>query len=161
MIRPLSYCIVFTASVASLTAFAEEHDKHKVHANHDHASHHQSSNAQTELDQREAIETPVYLSRTPKIDTAIANGGEPVVVRVLGVVCEFCAKAMNRTFGRQDEVAAVYVDLDSKTLNLVLRQESAMDDAEIDRLVVRSGYKTTSIHRGSEVLEAQHAPDPA
>ena len=161
MIQPLLYCIVFAASVVSFTCFAAEHDKHNVQANQDHASHHQSSDAQTELDQREAIETPMYLSRTPKIDTAIANGGEPVVVRVLGVVCEFCAKAMNRTFGRREEVAAVHVDLDSKTLNLVLMREGAMDDAEIDRLVVRSGYKTTSIHRGPAVLEAHHAPDPA
>ena len=68
---------------------------------------------------------------------------------------------MNRTFERQDEVAAVYVDLDTKTLNLVLMSEGAMNDAEIDRLVARSGYKTRSIHRGSVVLEGRHAPDPA
>lgn len=94
----------------------------------------------------------IVLSRTPEIDAALAAGGEPVVVEVLGAVCDFCAKAMNRTFGRRDDVSAVYVDLDSKTLNLVLISENAMDDAEIDRVVVRSGYRAKSIHRGAYLL---------
>ena len=145
MIRSLVYCIVFATSFVSFASLAEENNNHEL----------------PDLDQREAKETPVYLSRTQKIDTALASGGEPVVVRVLGVVCDFCATAMNRTFERQDEVAAVYVDLDTKTLNLVLMSEGAMNDAEIDRLVARSGYKTKSIHRGSVVLEGRHAPDPA
>ncbi len=161
MIRSLVYCIVFATGNVSFASLAEEHTNHEVRANHAHASHRQSSSAPPDLDQREALETPVYLSRTPKIDTALESGGEPVVVKVLGVVCEFCAKAMNRTFGRREEIAAVHVDLDSKTLNLVLKWKGAMDDAEIDRLVARSGYKTRSIHRGSVVLEGRHAPDPA
>ena len=94
----------------------------------------------------------VVLFHTPKIDAALASGGEPVVVEVLGAVCDFCAQAMNRTFSRKNEVAAVYVDLDTKTLNLVLISKDALSDDQIDRLVVRSGYKTKSIQRGPGVL---------
>jgi len=68
---------------------------------------------------------------------------------------------MNRTFGRRDEVSAVYVDLDTKTLNLVLTSTEAMDDAEINRVVVRSGYKAKAIHRGEHILGGDHASDPA
>jgi len=100
------------------------------------------------------------LVQTPQIVAALDAGGVPVVVNVLGVVCDFCAKAMNRTFGGRDDVLAVHVDLDSKTLNLVLQANSSMDDAEIQRLVVRSGYKTKAIHRGPSASGGHDAPDP-
>ena len=51
------------------------------------------------------------ITQTDDVAAALA-GGAPVVVGVLGVVCDFCATAMNKTFGKRDEVAAVYVDLD-------------------------------------------------
>lgn len=103
----------------------------------------------------------VTLSRTDEIDIALSAGGEPVVVEVLGVVCDFCAKAMNRTFGRRDDVSAVHVDLDTKTLNLVLVSGAAIDDAEINRVVEDSGYKTKAIHRREHIRGVGNAPDPA
>ena len=105
--------------------------------------------------------TEVALTRTPEIESALIAGGEPVVVEVLGVVCDFCAKAMNKTFGKRDDVSAVYVDLDTKTLNLVLTPGAQTPDAEIERLVVRAGYKTKAIHRGEGLLRGSDASDPA
>ena len=89
------------------------------------------------------------LSRTDDIDAALQAGGEPVVVRVLGAVCDFCAIAMNKTFGRRDDVAAVHVDLDAKTLNLVLRPGSTLSDEALRKLVKKSGYQADAIVRGA------------
>ena len=93
----------------------------------------------------------VTLSRTDDIDAALAAGGEAVVVKVLGAVCDFCATAMNKTFGRRDDVAAVYVDLDAKTLNLVLVPGEALTDETLRKLVKKAGYKADAIARGAAV----------
>jgi len=92
------------------------------------------------------------LSRSPAIMAALAAGGEPVVIDVLGVVCDFCAKAMDKTFGKRDEVAAVYVDLDDKTLSLVMTPGKSLDDKTIEKLVKRAGYRTAAIRRGGLAL---------
>lgn len=53
--------------------------------------------------------------------------------------------AMNKTFGKRDEVAAVYVDLDAKTLNLVLKPGAIMTDETIRKTVKKAGYKVSEI----------------
>ena len=83
------------------------------------------------------------------IQTALAEGGSLVVAEVNGMVCDFCATAMTRTFERRDEVSAVHVDLDAKTLQLVIRDGHAMDDAVVADLVTRSGYEPVAIRRGT------------
>ena len=156
MIRTL---ILTSALMLMQPAFAQEHDHHGDHAEHQHDDHdHQEYET---VEDGEAAPTEIALSRTPEIEAALDAGGQPVVVEVLGVVCDFCAKAMNKTFGKRDDVSAVYVDLDTKTLNLVLASGADMADAEIDRLVVRAGYKTKGIHRGEKLLRGPDATNPA
>ncbi len=91
------------------------------------------------------------MSDIPELTAALAQGGEPIVAKVLGVVCEFCTKAMNKTFGKRDDVAAVYVDLDAKTLNLVMAPGKTFDDKTLRELVKKSGYKVETIARGEAV----------
>ena len=80
------------------------------------------------------------------------QGGTPVVVDVLGVVCDFCAMAMNKIFGKRDEVTAVYVDLDKKTLSLVIGEGEALSDKQIEKLAKRAGYRIAAIRRHREAL---------
>lgn len=89
-----------------------------------------------------------HAPQTEEIAAAIAEGGSLIVARVNGMVCDFCATAMTRTFGRRDEVAAVHVNLDDKTLQLVIRESQTISDETITDLVRRSGYELTEISRG-------------
>ena len=75
-----------------------------------------------------------------------------VVVDVLGVVCDFCAYCMNKIFGKRDEVAAVYVDLDKKILSLVIGEGEALTDKQIEKLAKKVGYRIAAIRRDSEAL---------
>ena len=93
----------------------------------------------------------LQLADTLELTQALAQGGEPIVAKVLGAVCDFCAKAMNKTFGKRDDVAAVYVDLDAKTLNLVMAPGASMDDESLRKLVKKAGYKVDAIARGDVV----------
>ncbi len=89
------------------------------------------------------------------LEAAEAAGGELIVVDVLGVVCDFCAVAMNKTFAKRSEVAATRVDLDDKTLKIVTRPGQTLADAEIEKLVKSAGYRTRAIRRGDAANEAR------
>lgn len=98
-------------------------------------------------------EPKLRMSDQPKLHAAIAAGGEPIVAKVLGVVCEFCSTAMNKTFGKRDDVAAVYVDLDESTLNLVLKPGETITDKALRKAVKKSGYKVDKIERGPDLTQ--------
>ena len=103
-------------------------------------------------DAHSARDGQATLTRTDEIDRALAAGGAPIVADVLGVVCDFCAIAMNKIFGDQPEVAAVYVDLDTKALSLVLSPSGSLSDAAIADLAVQAGYRIAAIRRDEAAL---------
>ena len=66
---------------------------------HNHGSHeHPTENAKEDV---MTMSVPA-ITTTDDISAALANGGAPVVVDVLGVVCDFCAVAMNKIFGKRE-----------------------------------------------------------
>lgn len=119
--------------------------------NHDHEHEHQHENTvQSESNDRD--HGVGHLSKTPEIEAALADGGKAVVADVLGVVCDFCAVAMNKIFGKRDEVAAVYVDLDTKALNLVFKPGQDLDDETIAALAVEAGYRIAAVYRDDALM---------
>jgi len=147
------------AAALSTSAFADD-DKHEMkhhdggqmtHAgmNHDHGAEHDHGANHEHGDMGMNAAT---ITHTDEISTALANGGAPVVVDVLGVVCDFCATAMNKIFSKRDEVAAIYVDLDKKTLSLVINDGSDLSDKQIEKLAKQAGYRIAAIRRDSEAL---------
>ena len=133
--------IVMTTSLSfCLLSSAQEHHDHEE-ANASNASH--SGHG--------AGDGPV-LTRTENIESALADGGEPIVADVLGVVCDFCALAMNKIFSKREEVAAIYVDLDTKALSLVLAPGASMSNQTITDLAVQAGYRIAEVRRGDAAL---------
>ena len=153
------------ATALSTSAFADDgkHDtkhhgggqmghadmNHDHGAEHDHGSHDHNAMAHEHGDM---VMNTATITHTDEISAALANGGEPVVVDVLGVVCDFCATAMNKIFGKRDEVAALYVDLDKKTLSLVINDGSDLSDKQIEKLAKQAGYRIAAIRRDSEAM---------
>ena len=154
MSMPIKNIVIITALCFCLPATAQQH--HDNHAEHDMHEHHDHDHQTTESDHgahdgREATGGSV-LTRTEDIESALADGGEPIVADVLGVVCDFCALAMNKIFSKQEEVAAIYVDLDTKALNLVLAPGASMSDQTIADLAVQAGYRIAEVRRGDAAL---------
>lgn len=127
----MTFMLVTALSALSLSATSQVHDHSAGHEAHAHAH-----------DEMGAATLP------EEISTALEEGGTLVTADVLGMVCDFCAVAMTRTFGRRDEVSAVHVDLDAKTLQIVVREHGELDDETITDLVRRSGYQLEAIRRG-------------
>ena len=163
--KPLFLISVMTLNLLITPTAVSENIGHSDAQSHQDASanesdsshdvqHHQSHSVHPVESESDATEPDgqATLTRTDEIDRALAAGGAPIVADVLGVVCDFCAIAMNKIFGDQPEVAAVYVDLDTKALSLVLSPSSSLSDAAIADLAVQAGYRIAAIRRDEAAL---------
>ena len=133
----------------------EGHDHASMnHDDHDHAAMNHDDHDHSAMEHSGHDMSPKHalLTRTSDIDKALMAGGQPVVVDVLGVVCDFCATAMNKIFGKRQEVAAVYVDLDKKTLSLALQAGETLSDQDIEKLAEQAGYRIAAIRRDNEAI---------
>ncbi|MDA8732921.1 hypothetical protein N9M28_06360 [Luminiphilus sp.] len=150
--------LITPTAVGENIGHSDAHSHQDVSANESDSSHdvhhHQSHSVHPVEGESDATEPDgqATLTRTDEIDRALAAGGAPIVADVLGVVCDFCAIAMNKIFGDQPEVAAVYVDLDTKALSLVLSPSSSLSDAAIADLAVQAGYRIAAIRRDEAAL---------
>ncbi|MGE0045913.1 MAG: heavy-metal-associated domain-containing protein [Hyphomonadaceae bacterium] len=70
-----------------------------------------------------------------------------VEVSVNGLVCDFCAQAIDRSFRRHPEVNAVRVDLTARLVSIDFRPNQNLDDGAIRDIVTRAGYTVTGIRR--------------
>ena len=142
----------FAVIFFGLSAFAQEHSEHADHHAHEHHDHEDHAHQAADGGPVSATSTGPALTHTDEIDSALAEGGEPIVADVLGVVCDFCALAMNKIFSKREEVAAIYVDLDTKALSLVLVPSASLSDDTIAELAVQAGYRVADIRRGDAAL---------
>ncbi len=162
MTKTLILAFAFAALAYPAVASPNDHQHHDE--NHDHLAHdHEEGHRHQDdtLDDAPTDRSAAILTRTAEIDAALAAGGEPIVIDILGVVCDFCAKAMNKTFSKRAEVASTYVDLDTKALSLVLRPEATLGDEMITTLVKKAGYRTAAIRRGEAALRGGDNADDA
>lgn len=70
-----------------------------------------------------------------------------VTAKVNGMVCDFCARAVTKVFGKEDSVENVHVDLDNGEIHVMLKSGAEMTDAEVEKLVKKSGYDLVSVGR--------------
>lgn len=76
-----------------------------------------------------------------------AHPGGTIDVNVNGLVCDFCARALEKVFGKQEAVDTISVDLDTKVIKIHLKEGQSLDDAKITELIQDSGYNVEAIHR--------------
>ncbi len=75
--------------------------------------------------------------------------GEIVEVEAFGLVCDFCANAIEKVFLRQDQVSGIDVSLEKHQILIALKEGQQLNDEEITKLVTDSGYNVKSINRSS------------
>lgn len=79
--------------------------------------------------------------------TQTAPFAADVIVSVNGLVCDFCAQAIDRSFRRRAEVSAVRVDLTEKLVSIDFRPNQSLDDDTIRDIITRAGYTVTAVRR--------------
>ena len=72
---------------------------------------------------------------------------EIITVRVNGMVCDFCARGLEKTFTKQESIDSIDVNLTEKVLTITLKEGAALDNEIIEKLVANAGYKIEEIIR--------------
>jgi len=70
-----------------------------------------------------------------------------VNVDVNGMVCDFCARALEKVFSEKQEVDAIDVDLDNGRISINFNNGADLEDSTIQKLVTNSGYDVVKINR--------------
>lgn len=73
---------------------------------------------------------------------------DTIDIKVNGLVCDFCARALEKVFGKRDEVSGIDVDLDNALVKVALELGQTIDDETLTRLINDSGYNVTAIDKG-------------
>jgi len=72
---------------------------------------------------------------------------QKIDITVNGLVCDFCARALEKTFKKQKDVDWIAVNLDSGNIGIGTKPGADISDATIKDLVVNAGYNTVDIKR--------------
>ena len=70
-----------------------------------------------------------------------------ITIHVKGLVCDFCARSVEKTFSKTEVVGRIKVDLDKGLIELQLTEGSTLSDKKIQKLIKASGYALESIER--------------
>lgn len=116
--------VVIAALSTTSPVFAQKHD----HAGMNHAGH----------ATKPAKAAPA---------SAAALTGPGAVVKVNGLICDFCVQALTKTFKKQAAVRAVAVDLNAKEVRLGFKPGMSLNDAVIGKLIKDAGYNVVAIKR--------------
>ena len=73
------------------------------------------------------------------------QSGDVTYVDVNGLVCDFCARALEKVFSKQQEVESINVNLDDKIITINFKSSKNLDDATITKLITDSGYNVEAI----------------
>lgn len=91
--------------------------------------------------------TPIAMAETdPQSETAV-SAQTMVTAKVNGMVCDFCARAVTKVFGKEAAVENVRVDLDKGEIHVTLKSGAELSDERVASLVKKSGYDLVSIAR--------------
>lgn len=96
-----------------------------------------------------AFATPALAQPQRPQAPAAAPFAADAVVQVNGMVCDFCAQAISKSFKRRAEVADIRVDLTAKVVSLDFKPGQTLDEATIRRIVTNAGYTVVTLRRTS------------
>jgi mercuric ion binding protein len=81
------------------------------------------------------------------ISLSAAASAETIKATVNGMVCGFCATAIEKTFRKQPEVKTVSVDLNNRLVTVTTKEGQQLEDGKIAHLLNNSGYSVVKIDR--------------
>jgi copper chaperone CopZ len=87
----------------------------------------------------------IVLSFAMQVGDARACEGQ-VSAKVNGLVCDFCATALEKVLGKHEAVDSLVVDLDKGSVNVKLHEGKSIDDETLTKLITDSGYEVVAIN---------------
>ncbi|NCO03526.1 MAG: heavy-metal-associated domain-containing protein [Alphaproteobacteria bacterium] len=69
------------------------------------------------------------------------------IVRADGIVCDFCAQALNKVFLKNENVEKIDVSMDEGTVSVKIKKGGTVTDEEIQKMIEWGGYDFVSVTR--------------
>ena len=111
----------------SINSYAQEHNHDNNEMDH---SNHEMDNEKITLQ-----------------EGSIDPNGILLTVAVKGMVCDFCAQAIQKVFLKKEQVAGITVDLDNQNVIIALKEDTDITDNIIKDLFINAGYNVSEINR--------------
>ena len=77
----------------------------------------------------------------------IDPNGTLILITAKGLVCDFCAQALEKVFMKRAEVSGIDVNLSEKRIVISLRSGQNIDDDAIKKMILDAGYNLSKIER--------------
>ena len=74
-------------------------------------------------------------------------------ITVHGLVCDFCARAVEKVFKKEYELQSIDIDLSQRLISIVLPEGTEISDDKIEKLITASGYAFVGVKRSEERVE--------
>ena len=75
------------------------------------------------------------------------NDDNIVYVSVNGLVCDFCARSIEKMFEKKEAVSRISVDLENMLITIFLKDNQKLNDETIIEIIKDSGYDITKVKR--------------
>ena len=91
----------------------------------------------------------ILLSFKPNNSILSQNNQDENYIKVLvnGLVCDFCARSIEKTFEKEDIVESVNVDLEKMLITIFVKGNGDLNDDIVIKLINDSGYDVSKIYR--------------
>ena len=122
--------------IGSISVAAQDHAMHDMDA-HDHEGHLHDTMVDGKL-----------LEVDPeRFDAFVLNleGKQVAIISVSGMVCDFCARGIEKTFTRDKSVLKVDVDLSGGKVLIAYGKEKNIDFEEIKMKIMSNGQNATGL----------------
>lgn len=126
----LSMCL----TLFPITSQAQDHEMDDMHSHKGHMHEKMVDGKALTVD----------VDRFDKFVSDIA-GDQIAVISVQGMVCDFCARGIEKTFGKDNTVTKIDVDLASGKVLLAYSPETKIDRAVIEKNILNNGLNATAI----------------
>ncbi len=75
-----------------------------------------------------------------------AKTRKTVTAKVNGMVCAFCSNSLEKKFNKRKEVESVDVNLDTKLITVVFKENKSFAKKKIKKMIKTSGFSVVSVN---------------
>tara|TARA_B100000963_G_C22280923_1_gene517066 strand:+ start:240 stop:548 length:309 start_codon:yes stop_codon:yes gene_type:complete len=72
---------------------------------------------------------------------------EILSISVNGLVCDFCARSIEKLFNKKESVKIINVNLEKMLITITLKKGKSLNDSIIKKVISDSGYEIREISR--------------
>ena len=128
---------IFFIIVFLVSTFVNAQDNHDHHDRHSHEGH-----LHEQMVDGEKLEVDV--ERFDKFIEGLKDKQIAVVI-VKGMVCDFCAQGIEKTFKKDKTVAKIDVDLNKGKIFIAYQMNTKIDFEKIKKMIISNGQNATKL----------------